>query len=82
MEFLGTIIFNSDNNKLKKIPIPVFGVYKYIQILSNGSDILLESIDFIYNVDTNKKVCTNLCLCEPFCSCESFCKCGIGKYTE
>ena len=80
---LGTLIYESDsNNIIQNIPIPLFGVYKYIQITSDNSDILLESIDFIYNLDVNNKICANTCLCEPYCTCEPICKCGTNKYIE
>jgi hypothetical protein len=80
---LGTLIYESDsNNIIQNIPIPLFGVYKYIQITSDNSDILLESMDFIYNLDVNNKICANTCLCEPYCTCEPICKCGTNKYIE
>ena len=75
---LGILIYESDNNNiLQNIPIPLFGVYKYIQISSENSDILLESIDFI---DKNDKKCTDTCLCEPYCTCEPTCDCGTKNY--
>ena len=80
---LGTLIYESDsNNIIQNIPIPLFGVYKYIQITSDNSDILLESIYFICNLDINNKICANTCLCEPYCTCEPICKCGTNKYIE
>ncbi len=73
---LGILIYESNiNNITQTIPIPLFGVYKYIQITSDNSDILLESIDFIYN-----KLCPNTCLCEPYCVCEPTCECGTKNY--
>ena len=73
---LGTLIYESDiNNIIQTIPIPLFGVYRYIQITSDNSDILLESIEFIYN-----KICPNTCLCEPYCICEPTCECGTKNY--
>lgn len=80
---LGMLLYKSDEkNILNHIPIPLFGVYKYIQISSDNSDILLESIDYIYHVDVNNKKCTNICTCEPYCTCEPICKCGIVEYID
>lgn len=81
---LGILIYESDSsNILQNIPIPLFGVYKYIQITSENSDILLESIDFIDKEDKHDKddnKCTDTCLCEPYCTCEPTCDCGTKNY--
>ena len=80
---LGIPIYESDSNNISQnIQIPLFGVYKYIQITSENSDILLESIDFMYNLDIHDKKCTDTCLCEPCCTCKPMCECGTKNYIE